>query len=819
MSTRCLVRVFAFLACVCIIGVLSGCGKDSAGKSAAIVNSVRIISGADQFANPGEKFQPLRMEFFHSSKGTFSGTTSVPVANEKIKVTALRSHSAALVPEAEEYRTDHGGTILINVTAAHKVGDYYLEVTPQSNPKEKVRIRFTVGMQLTGTNQEGGTNSKLSKPLKVHLVDDQGAPASDIPVYFELKGAADGRKSSAKVQPSMMRTNEHGEAFAQITTGKKTGAYEVAVEVAAPEKNYFLRSRTVRVMGVNVFTVVMTVLGGLTIFVFGMKLMSDGLQKIAGESMKKLLQFFASNSFVAVIAGALVTAVIQSSSATTVMVIGFINAGLLQLTQAIGIIFGANIGTTITAQIISFNLNAFALPAITIGFCVAMARRRFIKGWGESILGFGMIFFGMSMMSNELKVLGEFPSFIAFFQTFDCAPVNGVMPIGAVLGAVLIGAIATAMIQASAAAMGILLALSAGGLINFYTAVPLLLGTNIGTTITAILAALAANRVAKQAALAHTLFNVSGALVMIGLFYIPYGHTGIPIFLYFINSITPGDAFAVVPQNIERHIAMAHTFFNICNVVLLFPFIPMIARICQRMLPINDQRMAAVKMLEPHLLNTPSVALEQSVMAIRKMVSLAWDMVDRAVNEHFLKGNDDHKKAEVLAQDEAEVDAMQSEVTQYLVQITRRQLSKTQSELVPLLLHCTNDAERIADHTDNILKLTERLLKLDKKMSETGRHDLRKMWEILDKQARSVIKALNSTDEKKVFVALKAEAKINDLADRYEVAHIERLRKGNCNLALSVIFVEMLNELEKIGDHLSNIAERAPEIQKHYMKL
>ena len=421
----------------------------------------------------------------------------------------------------------------------------------------------------------------------------------------------------------------------------------------------------------------------------------------------------------------------------------------------------------------------------------------------------------MTMMSDELKVLGEFGSFREAFNYFDCSPVNGWMPFLAVLGAMGIGVVATVLIQSSSAAMGIVLALAGSGLINFYTAVPLLVGTNIGTTITAMLAAIAANRVAKQAALAHTLFNVFGALLMLLLFYVPYGPERIPVFLYFINEITPGNAFAAVPQNLERHIAMAHTFFNIAVVVVLLPFIRQFAMLCNWILPIPNNAPVKITMLEPNLLSAPSIALKQTIRAIKVMVEDSWRMVDTAVNASSV----DEKKFEALAKAEERIDKMQAEVTAYLVQLTRHQLTEPQSELVPLLMHCTNDAERIADHTEIILQLTERLTKTDKKISEAGRKDLKKMWEVLNDQQKNVIAALGSDNPGTLKFALKDQRKISKMADKFESNHIDRLRKGNCLMANGIIFIEMLGELEKIGAHLENIAERTPEIQKHYIEL
>ncbi|MBO5723849.1 MAG: Na/Pi cotransporter family protein, partial [Lentisphaeria bacterium] len=596
-------------------------------------------------------------------------------------------------------------------------------------------------------------------------------------------------------------------------------------------------------------------------------LMSGGLQRVSGENMKKLLQFFSKNGFIAVCAGTFVTAVIQSSSATTVMVIGFINAGLLTLRQSIGIIFGANIGTTITAQIISFKLDGLALPAIAAGFLVMLSKKRVIKGWGETLFGFGLIFFGMNMMSSQLTVLGKFPTFAAVFQTFNCAPAPGsLMPFGAVMGAIAIGLVATGIIQSSSASTGIVIALAGGGLINFFTAIPLLIGCNIGTTITAGFAALTANRHAKQAALAHFLFNTIGALVMLVLLYIPYGAARTPIFLYMVNAITPGNVFAAIPENVTRHIAMAHTLFNVLTVLLLCPFMKHFALLCEKLLPVTDEAGLKTITLEPHLLATPSIALEQSISAIRNMVNISWNMIDLAVNRHFLKVNTSPEEFKELEESEQIIDDMQTDITNYLVQITRQRLTQVQSNLIPILMHCVNDAERIADHTENIMKLTKRLSKANIVLSEIAHHDMGKIWELLQSQAENVKLSLSGKNLESAALALEEERQINKLAKKYEKnytrkedyealgsvnpssgqrqaedllsekameneeeinkltkayeeSHIERRNTGKCAVDASVIFIEMLWELERIGDHLANIAARAPEIQKHYVEL
>ena len=794
-----------------LTALLAGCSD----RGEHTVDLVRIMQGDEQCALPGREFpREIRVELLGPQvPGLLGGKGSrAPVGG--VKVLFVPVDGSDLVVTPAETISDAGGLAAAKVRAGQKTGDQYLKIIPVGFESKSVTLRLISGMQIKGDEEEYRTGTIGDNSVEVRLQKDN-KPAAGVPVNFKLLATSEGATSNASILSPTVVTDERGVAKTSVKLGQKTGIYQVGIEVVDPDAGFLIRSKTIKLLGFNLWAVVIAVLGGLTLFIFGMKLMGDGIQKVAGENMKKILQFFARNGIVAVLAGTLVTAVIQSSSATTVMVIGFINAGLLTLTQAIGIIFGANVGTTVTAQIISFNLSGLALPAITLGFLITLSKKREINGWGETLLGFGLLFYGMTMMSDELRVLGDFPSFKEFFKAFDCMPAEpgSWMPLGAVLGAIGIGIAATVLIQSSSAAMGIVLALAGSGLINFYTAVPLLLGTNIGTTITAMLAAAAANRVAKQAALAHTLFNVFGVVLMLILFYVPYGPERIPVFLYFINAITPGDVFAAIPQNVERHIAMAHTFFNVTVVIVLLPFLKQFASLCNWLLPIPHDSKIKIKMLEPGLLNTPSIALKQTVTAIRKMVKDAWAMVDEAVNKQFLPGVSDKERCE------ERIDEMQAEVTAYLVQITRKQLTEPQSELVPLLMHCTNDAERIADHTELILQLTSRLVKNEKKLSEAGRKDLRKMWDVLNDQAKNVINALGSDNPDMVKFALKDERKINKMADKFESAHIDRLRKGNCTMTNGVIFIEMLGELAKIGDHLSNIAERTPEIQKHYVNL
>jgi Na/Pi-cotransporter len=852
--------VSLLLSCV-LVAVFSACDGSSEGSHK--IGRLDVVYGTDQSTVPGEEFErDVRVEVRGVSDDDSSGSGKQRLlAGEPVKFEAAEGSDLEITQISEE--TDVVGVVRAKVKAGHKVGDNYVKITPLNDPDKSVLVRMTVGAKIENAERQGMTNEVMGEPLVIKVVDADGNPVENAPVFFSVKSAPRS-KSQPKVLTPEVRTDKNGLAQTFVRLGGETGEYHFSIEVADPAHNIYIRALDARMLGIDMFSVSMSMIGGIAFLIFGVLRLSRGLQNIAGEKMQHVLQFFSKNSVLGVIAGAFVTAVIQSSSATTIMVLGFINAGLLNLVQAIGIIFGANIGTTVTAQLISFNLSGISLPAITLGLILTFSKKRNIRGWGNAIFGFGMLFFGMNMMSTQMSILGTFPSFLHLFSLIDCAPKtpDGFMPLLPILGAIGIGMVAVFIVHASSAVIGIILALSAAGLVNFYTAVPLLIGTNIGTTVNAWLVSLTANRVAKQAALAHFLFNFFGAVLMVVLLYIPVGAQRTPFFLYIVNAITPGDAFAAVPQNLERHIAMAHTIFNVLTVLAIMPMLKPFAHLCETLIPGDRTKPVSTRTLEPLLLRTPAMAIEQSIIEIRRMVELSWSMIDRAVNHHFRAAHVDEKEFEQLEADEQQVDKMQSDITNYLVQITRQHLSNPQSNLIPLLMHCTNDAERIADHTANIMRLTKRLSKVDTKLSDVAQDNLNSLWELLSSQADNVMLALSHKNEENeagirsaiegerklnklahkyeknikammaeqareqqreaAHVASDAEAnerEINELAKQYEQVHVERRNKGECAVDASVIFIEMLWELERIGDHLVNIAQRAPEMRKFYINI
>ena len=799
MLRRVISKTAALLAVPVLTLFLCACGDQTPVEP----QQLKVFSGAEQCAAPGEEFaSDLLVHAYGREKNSTSGKV-VPAAGVKLIFRAEKGSDLQITPSEVITRGD--GLASVKLKAGKKVGDQYLTVYPEGKAEKALRLRFISGVKVLGnaSDREGQAGKKLAKEIGIRLAKADGSPRSGVPVYFT--------SANLKLGTEKVLTDAKGEAKTAVTLGKKTGSYRVNVEI--PDQK--LRSIPLTILGLDPVSLILNVLGGLALFVLGMEFMSNGLQKAAGEKMRTVLYLFSRNRFVAIIAGAVVTAVIQSSSASTVMVIGFVNAGLLNLVQSIGIIFGANIGTTITTQIVSLNIAAVAMPSIVIGLIMTFIKWQKLRGWGEAVLGFGLLFFGLTVMGTELKSISSFPSFVEFFKTFECAPVNGVIPFGAMLGAILVGLIATVVVQSSSAVTGIVIVLATSGLLDLYTGVALVVGSNIGTTITAQLAAMAANRIAKQTALAHSLFNVIGAVVLIITFWIPWGDSGIPVFFALVNLMTDGTLGTEGMSNVPRLVANAHTVFNVCATLLLLPFIPLLARICERLIPIHDKKVK-YQYLEPHLLNTPALALSQSVFAIRKMLKKSWKMVDRSIQRNFIPCNTDPESYELLAKREKRIDRYQLEITDYLVKITRRSLSKHQADIVPLLMHCTNDAERIADHTEIILSLTTRLSEAEQQISEIGKEELNELYVLLKEQAKNTITSLEQYAPEEAQAAIDAEEKIHQLAEEFEANHIARLNQGQCNAVTGVIFIEMLAEVTKISHHFVNIAERTRSININY---
>lgn len=531
-------------------------------------------------------------------------------------------------------------------------------------------------------------------------------------------------------------------------------------------------------------------IGGLGFFFFGMQVMSESLKKIAGSRIKNILHMVTRVPVMGVLVGAAVTCFIQSSSATSVMVIGFVNAGLLALKQAISVIMGANIGTTCTAWLVSsmsvFKITHYALPAVGVGFALkTFGRTKNAKLWGQVLMGFGMLFIGLGFMKDTFAPFKESEQVKEIFLTFAHNPLLGI----------LVGTVVTMLLQSSSVTIAIVQVMAFNGLISFPAALPLILGDNIGTTITAQLAALGTNLNSRRAAMSHTLFNVIGAGYM--LFFIYTGW-----FEKTIDFLIPGQ---ITLKNIMFHIAVAHSAFNIFNTCVFLPFLGMLEKATIWLVPKRKGMIEpGTQYLERHLLDTPPIALEQARRETVRMLRLASKSVSLAV-DGFL--NKDVKDIKQVGELEEAVDNMQSEITQYLIELSQRNLSQEQSEELPVLIHSVNDIERIGDHSQNIVELLER--QIDEKLPFTDEacQGLISMWNELSSMMTETERALRKDDSLIAHNILAREGRINRFQIDLKKAHVNRLNKGLCNLKSGIVFLDLVDNFEKIGDHLTNIAQ------------
>jgi len=528
----------------------------------------------------------------------------------------------------------------------------------------------------------------------------------------------------------------------------------------------------------NLTTLIFSIVGGLGLFIFGIKIMGDGLQKVAGQRLREILGHLTNNRFVGLGLGAVVTSIIQSSSATTVMVVGFVNAGLMSLVQAIPIILGANIGTTITAQLIAFKLTDYALPVVGVGAAMYLfGKKKKTRQLGEAILGFGVLFLGLSIMSSGVKPLGNSAVIKTAFVRFSRNPFLGV----------LVGMIATSIVQSSSVTTGIILALASVGLLGLGGAIPLVLGANIGTCITAMLASIGTNLSAKRAAVVHVVFKVLGTVVALILF---------PLYMFFVLRTS---------SNLMRQIANFHTIFNVVNGMLFIWFTPFFARFMKKIVPGKEVIVErGPKYLDKNLLNTPAIAIEAAKKEILRTLEFSKEMMENSMKAFYQKNRKEIQK--VLAREDM-VDELQTAITDYLQKITQRELDEKEAVMIPSLLHSINDIERIADHAVNISDLAERRIDYGITFSKMAQEEIRKINSIVMEMIDDTIKALPNLNKELAKSILNKERKINHLVVECRTKHVERLGKGICKHLSGLVFIDLLMNFEKIGDHLVNIAQ------------
>ncbi len=532
--------------------------------------------------------------------------------------------------------------------------------------------------------------------------------------------------------------------------------------------------------------------GGLGMFIYGMQIMSSGLENAAGNKMKTILEALTKNKLMGVLLGAAITAVIQSSSATTVMVVGFVNAGIMNLTQAMGVIMGANIGTTITGWLVSagewasfLKPSTLAPIAIMLGVVIMLiGKRRSSKDIASIIVGFGLLFVGISTMSDAVAPLKHNEAFCNMFVSLGGNPLLGI----------LVGAGVTAIIQSSSASVGILQSLAAAGLVPFNAAIYIIMGQNIGTCVTAMMSSMGAKKNAKTAALMHLLFNIIGTI----LFSVAA--------IAFFTIVNPAWGHGTISQT---QISTVHTVFNIATTLLLFPLSGFIVKLAKKISKVDETvQDDSVVLLDDRMLQTPSIALQSTIAEAGRMGEIVKETLDIARRVLFTRTAED---IQALKDDETKVDKLCAGITEYAIKLTRLQISEQEHDYVARLLQILSDVERVSDYCENIAEAAEDLAEKKLEFSEMGRQELQEMINVCADAYVYAIDAFIKNDKDLALKVIENETRADDMEIKLRAKHIKRLANNQCNTETGIIFLDTVLWMERISDHSRNIAEEVLE--------
>ncbi|EEL83571.1 Na/Pi-cotransporter II-related protein [Bacillus cereus AH1271] len=524
-------------------------------------------------------------------------------------------------------------------------------------------------------------------------------------------------------------------------------------------------------------------IGGLGIFLFGIKYMGDGLQQAAGDRLRDILDRFTTNPLMGVLAGMLVTVLIQSSSGTTALTVGLVSAGFMTLRQAIGVIMGANIGTTVTAFIIGIKIGEYALPIMAVGaILLFFFKNKKVHSFGQVIFGFGMLFFGLELMSTGMKPLRSLESFQELMISMSDNPILGIV----------VGTVFTLIVQSSSATIGILQELFGQGAIDLKASLPVLFGDNIGTTITAVLAAIGTSIAARRAALVHVIFNIVGTVVFTILL-IPFTN----LIQYFQTSLN---------LNPEMTIAFAHGTFNVTNTLIQFPFIAVLAWIVTKIIRGED---SAIDFKPQHLNpifieQSPAIALTEAQKEIIRMAEFSLNGLKEA--NQFLN-TQDKKHADMATQLEGAINNLDKKIIEYLVLLSEKPLSPTDSEKHSVLAGVVGDIERVGDHVENLVELVDFQISNRVSLSDEALAELNEMLELTISTLQDAINALTNFDTELAQTVIAKERKIDQMERVLRKRHVLRLNERSCSGDASIIYVDMVSNLERIGDHAVNIAD------------
>lgn len=543
------------------------------------------------------------------------------------------------------------------------------------------------------------------------------------------------------------------------------------------------RNEELEILELDIQKMIFEFIGGLGIFLFGIKYMGDGLQRSAGDKLRDILDKFTTNPLMGVLAGVIVTVLIQSSSGTTVITVGLVSAGFMSLRQAIGVIMGANIGTTVTAFIIGIKVSDYALPIIAVGaILLFFFKNKRIHNIGQIVFGFGALFFGLELMGDGMKPLRTLEAFHDLTVSMSSNPLLGVV----------VGTVFTVIVQSSSATIGILQELFGQGLIDINAALPVLFGDNIGTTITAVLASIGASIAARRAALTHVIFNLIGTTIFL-IF--------LPLFTNFMLYLQ-----GALHLNPEMTIAFAHGTFNFTNTFIQLPFIGFLAFIVTKLIPGEDSVIEyKTKHLDPIFIEqSSSIALGQAKEEVLRMGQFATIGLEAARDYQTTYSQ---KNADTAMQLEDAINNLDRKITDYLVLISRSEMSPTESEEHSMLMDTVRDIERIGDHIENVVELVGYQLTNKVKLTDSAKKDLEDMFELTIQTLKDAVTALDDKDTALASKVLKSEEQIDKMERTLRKKHIMRINEGSCTGSAGIVFVDIISNLERIGDHSVNIAE------------
>lgn len=550
----------------------------------------------------------------------------------------------------------------------------------------------------------------------------------------------------------------------------------------------------------NVSTMVLGLMGGLGMFLYGMTLMSDSLEKVAGAKLRGILELFTKNKYIGIIVGVIFTAIIQSSSATTVMVVSFVNAGLMNLYQAVGVVYGANIGTTVTSQLVSFNLSQFAPVFIMGGVLMLMIfKNPTVKKAGEVVIGFGILFLGISTMSSSMSSLKELPAIQNIFMSLN----NRLL-------AMLLGLVITAIVQSSSVTVSIVLLLAQQGLLPLRMCFFIILGCNIGACMSSLLASLSGKKNAKRAALIHLLFNIIGSIIM-------------GIILLVASEQVEMLIRGLSNDDLGRCVANAHTIFKVFQVIILIPFMNTIVNLTYVIVKGEDdtseQSFKTQYIGEGYRL-TSTTAIPQVSNEINHMGEIAIENLERALDALLTKNDE---KAREVFEVEKTIDYLNKEITDYLVRANQMSIPVDDRKRLGALFHVVSDIERVGDHAENIAEDVEKLIGMNESFSDTAGREIREMQDMTVKILHLSMDMFNEQSDKNLQEILDLENAIDLKERKMQDIHVKRLTSGECTAQAGMLFTELASNLERVADHATNIAfsvldddpegEKLPKVQ------